>query len=339
MIVYILKRLLLALATLLVILLVSYVLLRLAPGDPTRSSMFGSDAAGSALDASKGALMRNNAMRERLHLDEPLLTGFGLWLKAVVCDGDFGVSAAVDPGRPVTALILERLPVTVTLNFWAVVITYLLAIPLGVYAAIYADSWFDRVSAFGLFLLYSLPVMWVGLLLQALLCDGGSFPIFPLKGVTPDNVDNLSIWRLQWETLRHYALPVFCLAYGGFAGLSRYARSGMLEVIHSDYIRTARAKGVPETVVIWHHAFRNALITLITLFGGLLPGLVAGSVLVEYIFNIPGMGALSLVALSSRDYPLQMALFAFAGALTLAGILISDLLYLAADPRIKLTRS
>ncbi len=316
MIFYILKRLLLALVTLLMILLVSYVLLRLAPGDPARSSMFGSDAAGTALESDRGALARNHAMRERLHLDEPVLTGFLLWLGAVVRHGDFGVSATVDPGRPVADLILERLPVTVTLNFWAVAVTYLLAIPLGVYAAVHADSWFDRGSAFALFLLYSLPAMWVGLLLQALLCEGGRFPVFPLKGITPENTGGISIWRLQWELIRYYTLPVFCLAYGGFAGLSRYARNSMLEVIRSDYIRTARAKGVPENMVIWHHAFRNGLITLITLFGGLLPGLVAGSVLVEYIFNIPGMGALSL-----------------------AGILLADLLYAVADPRIKLTGS
>ncbi len=338
MIEYLIKRLVLACFTLLVILLVSYVLLRLAPGDPTRSSMFGSDSAGTSLDASKGALMRNNALREKLHLDRPVLVGFGIWLRDVVLHGDFGTSASVDPGKPVTELILERLPVTVSLNFWAVLLTYLLAIPIGVYGATKAGSFGDQASAFLLFVLYSLPVMWVGLLLQAMLCEGGRWEIFPLKGLIPDNVDELSIWRLQLEVVRHYALPVFCLAYGGFAGLSRYARSGMLEVIHSDYIRTARAKGLPEGVVVWKHAFRNALITLITLFGGLLPSLVAGSVLVEYIFNIPGMGSLSLLALSSRDYPLQMALFAFAGSLTLAGVLISDLLYLAADPRIKFSR-
>ena len=333
---YIVKRLILAGFTLLTILLVSYVLLRLAPGDPTKSNMFGSDSAGSALDASKGALKRNNAMREKLNLDKPVLVGFGLWLKDVALHGDFGTSASVDPGKPVTELILERLPVTVSLNFWAVLFTYLLAIPLGVYAAVYADGWFDRGSAFVLFLLYSLPVMWVGLLLQTILCDGGKWPLFPLKGLTPANADGFSTWKLQWEILRHYLLPVFCLTYGGFAGLSCYARNGMLEVIHSDFIRTARAKGEPETAVIWKHAFRNALITLITLFGGLLPSLVAGSVLVEYIFNIPGMGTLSLLALSSRDYPLQMALFAFAGMLTLGGIFLSDMLYLVADPRIKL---
>ena len=296
MVEYIIKRLILAFFTLLAILLVSYVLLRLAPGDPTRSSMFGSDSAGSALDASKGALARNTAMREKLNLDKPVLVGFWLWLKEVA-RGDFGTSASVDPGRPVTELILDRLPVTVSLNVWAVLLTYLLAIPLGVYAAVHADSWFDRGSAFLLFLLYSLPVMWVALLLQSTLCDGGKWPLFPLKGLTPANEDALSTWQLQWEILRHYMLPVLCLTYANFAGLSRYARNGMLEVIHSDYIRTARAKGESETVIIWKHAFRNALITLITLFGGLLPTLVAGSLLVEYIFNIPGMGTLSLLAL------------------------------------------
>ena len=338
MVAYLIKRLILAAFTLLTILLVSYVLLRLAPGDPTKSSLFGSDSAGTAVNAEEGGLRQNCSMREALNLDKPILVGFGLWLRDVVLHGDFGVSASVDPGRPVTELILERLPVTVTLNFWAVVITYLLAIPLGVYAAVYAGSWFDQISAFLLFVLYSLPVMWVGLLLQALLCEGGQWELFPLKGVTPANLDELSTWQLQFEIIRHYTLPVFCLAYGGFAGLSRYARSGMLDVIHSDFIRTARAKGLPEPLVIWRHAFRNGLITLITLFGGLLPSLVAGSVIVEYIFNISGMGSLSLLALSSRDYPLQMALFAFAGMLTLSGIFLSDMLYLAADPRIKLSR-
>ena len=335
---YLVKRLILAAFTLLTILLVSYVLLRLAPGDPTRSDLFSSDGGMTAVNAEEGAFRQNRSMREALNLDKPILVGFGLWLRDVVLHGDFGVSASVDPGRPVTDLILERLPVTVTLNFWAVVLTYLLAIPIGVYAAVYAGSWVDQLSAFLLFVLYSLPVMWVGLLLQALLCEGGRWELFPLKGVVPANLDELSTWQLQFEIIRHYTLPVFCLAYGGFAGLSRYARSGMLDVIHSDFIRTARAKGLPEPLVIWRHAFRNGLITLITLFGGLLPSLVAGSVIVEYIFNISGMGSLSLLALSSRDYPLQMALFAFAGMLTLSGIFLSDMLYLAADPRIKLSR-
>ena len=332
---YIIKRLLLAGATLFAILFASYAMLRLAPGDPTRSNLFGSDSAGSAVDAEKGGLMRNTALREKLDLDKPIIIGFSRWFSRIL-KGDFGESAAVDPGKPVVQMIWERLPVTVSLNVWAVLITYLLAIPIGVWSATCAGSTRDKITEILLFALYSLPVMWVGLMLQALLCEGGWKALFPLHGLTVPDPDNYSIWRLQLEIVKHYTLPVFCLAYGGFAGLSRYARASMLEVIHCDYIRTARAKGLSEFEVIWNHGFRNALITLITLFGGLLPGLVAGSVIVEYIFNIPGMGGLSLLALSSRDYPLQMALFAFSGFLTLAGIMLSDLLYVAADPRIKL---
>jgi len=332
---YIIKRLLLGTLTLLAILFTSYVLLRLAPGDPTRSSMLGGAESGSAVSAEKGGFQTNAAMRKKLHLDEPVVTGFCLWLRNVL-RGDFGESAAVDPGRPVLDLIAERLPVTLTLNIWAVILTYLIAIPIGVYSAKYANSRWDQLTGFFLFVLYSLPVMWVGLLLQALFCSGGMWELFPLKGLTPPNASRLGIWELHWELLKCYALPVLCLTYGGLAALSRYARSGMIEALRGDYVRTARAKGAGENAVLWHHAFRNALITLITLFGGLLPALISGSVIVEYIFTIPGMGTLSLNSLSSRDYPLQMALFAMGGALTLGGILLSDLLYTAADPRIRL---
>ena len=171
-------------------------------------------------------------------------------------------------------------------------------------------------------------------MLQAGVCVGGWLPIFPLKGVWPGNITGLDSGTIIRDAITHYILPVICLSYAGFAGLSRYARAGMLEVINQDFIRTARAKGLPETTVIYKHALRNAMIILVTLFAGLLPGLVAGSIIVEHVFSIPGMGDLSMLALSSRDYPLLMALFGFAGALTLAGILVSDLLYVAVDPRI-----
>ncbi len=334
---YLAKRLALAVFTLGVILLASYFLLRLAPGDPTRTNVLGEDAQATNLQSDRAVLGGNQAMRQKLHLDRPILVGFGYWCRAILTRGDFGDSAVVDPGKPVTQLILERLPVTLSLNFWSILLTYLAAVMIGVYAAVDADGWFDQGSAFVLFLLYSLPSMWVALLLQALVCEGGVWPLFPLKGLIPAGIESMNSWQLLAATARCYALPVFCLTYAGLAGLSRYARNSMLEVIHCDFIRTARAKGASEFTVIWSHAFNNAMITLITLFGGLLPSLITGSVIIEYVFNIPGMGALSLIALSSRDYPLVMALFAFGSALSLAGILISDLLYVLIDPRITLT--
>ena len=338
MLTYIIKRILLALFTLFIILFTSYALLRLAPGDPSRSDVMGGGDSAGMLNTRDNQLNSNVSMRELLDLDKPLHVGFFRWFKKIITDGDFGTSVTVAPGKPVTELIGERLAVTVKLNLWAIIITYLCAIPIGVFTAGKEGSFADRAAEFGLFVLYSLPVMWAGLLLQSLLCEGGTFPIFPLKGITPENPEHLSIWQLQLETVRCYFLPVLCLSYGGFAGLSRYTRTSMLEVLRSDFIRTARAKGATPGTILWRHAFRNALITMITLFSGILPSLVAGSVLVEHIFNIPGMGSLSLLSLSSRDYPLQMALFAFSGALTLAGLFISDLLYMAADPRIRLDK-
>ena len=329
---YLLKRLLLGLVTLLVILFASYALMRLAPGDPTRSSMIG-EGAGSQLSSEQAALARNDSLRKKLYLDCPMPVGFVMWLKGVL-RGDLGESAAVDKGRPVLTLILEKLPVTLKLNILAILLTYLLAIPLGIFSAVRPDTRTDHFITFVLFFLYSLPVLWTALMLQALFCKGGWYPVFPLKGITPDILPGMSTWTILGRTLLHYILPVFCLSYAGFAGLTRFTRSGMMEVIHQDYIRTARAKGVPESGVILHHAFRNALIIMITLFAGLLPSLAGGSILVEYVFNIPGMGSLSMLALSSRDIPLLMALFAFGGILTLAGILLADILYVIADPRI-----
>lgn len=336
---YLVKRLGLALLTLFIIMAVSYFLLRMAPGDPTRSSIMDDNAAASELSSEKGALSENTALREKLHLDKPIYIGFLYWLKGVVLHGDFGTSASIDPGRPVADIILERLPVTLKLNFFAVCIIYILAIPLGIYSAVYPDTAFDRTTTFVLFFMYSLPGMWVALLLQAYLCQGGMYPIFPLSGLIPENPESLNSWQLLWQTAKHYILPVTCLSYAGFAGISRFARSSMLEVVNKEYIRMARAKGLSENVVIFKHALRNGMITLITLFAGLLPGLVAGSIIVEYVFNIAGMGSLSLLSLNSRDYPVQMALFCFGGALTLGGILLSDILYVIVDPRIKFSKS
>lgn len=329
---YLIKRICLGMMTLFIILLASYVLMRLAPGDPTRSSMLG-EGAGTQLASDKAALARNDSLRKKLYLDKPVIVGFAYWLKGI-CSGDLGESAAVDKGRPVIDLIKDRLPVTVSLNLLAIFVTYLLAVPLGIFSAVRPDTQTDRSITFILFFLYSLPVLWTALMLQAMFCKGGAFPVFPLKGIMPEIHPGMSTWAIIGDTLMHCVLPVFCLSYAGFAGLTRFTRSGMLEVIRQDYIRTARAKGVPESSVIFYHAFRNALIIMITLFAGLLPSLVSGSILVEYVFNIPGMGSLSMLALSSRDIPLLMTLFAFGGILTLLGILSADILYVIADPRI-----
>lgn len=331
---YLLKRLLLAAITLVLILLTSYVLLRLAPGDPVKSSMIGAGGEGSAgLSVDKPELTENEVMKKKLNFDKPILVGFTLWLKDV-CRGDFGTSVSFDKGRPVTDLILDRLPVTLRLNICAILIVYLFSIPIGLFSGVFPDGKFDKTMTVILFFLFSMPVLWVALSLQALVCKGGMFPIFPLKGLEPSITTGLSTWRVVGQTAAHYILPVLCMTYAGFAGLSRFTRSAMIDTMRQEYIRTARAKGVAELDVVFSHAFRNTLVIMVSLLAGLLPGLISGSLLIEYIFAIPGMGDLSMRALSSRDIPLIMALFSFSGFLTLLGILISDILYVFADPRI-----
>ena len=334
---YIVKRFLLGIVTLTAILALSYILLRCAPGDPAKSTLFSSDGGAGVVNSEQNStLSQNQSLREELYLDKPVLTGFGLWFGKVVTEWDFGKSVVVDPGRDVAEVIGDKVKVTLLLNILAVFITYLIAVPSGVFSALKVNTFWDKSITLFYFVLYSIPAIWAALLLQTLFCEGGKFPVFPLKGLNVADADLKTTWEIMGGTLFHCVLPVICLAYAGLAGLSRFTRSSMLEVMHQEYIRTARAKGCSEFEVVYHHGFRNALITLITLFAGLLPSLVAGSVIVEYVFNIPGMGNLSLLALSSRDYPLQMALFFIAGALTLGGIFIADILYGLADPRIKL---
>jgi peptide/nickel transport system permease protein len=331
---YMLKRVSMALVTLFVIMLVSYSLLRLAPGDPTKSSFLGQSQGAGGLSSEKGAFVKNTSLIEKLHLDKPVIIGFFYWLKNAILHGDLGDSVAVDKGRPVTSLILDRLPVTLSLNICAIIVIYSLSIPIGIHSAVSKNVFLDQSITFFLFFLYSLMSFWVALLLQATLCDGGMFSIFPLKGLVPATTWGKSTWQIMFETAWHYVIPVFCLSYTGIAGLSRYARAGMLDVVKQDYIRTARAKGLSESVVLMKHALRNSMIILITLFAGLLPSLIAGSIIIEFIFNIPGMGTLSMMALSSRDIPLMMALFGFGGLLTLVGILFADFMYVLVDPRI-----
>ena len=333
MFIYLLKRITLAIFTLLIILTVSYTLLRLAPGDPTKSSMLGGGGIGEGFDSDKGLDQQGSYLREKLHLDKPIYVGLFYWFNDAL-HGDFGRSASFDKGEPVKDIILKRMRVSLRLNIWAIIVSYFIAIPIGIYSSVFSHSKTDKLITVVLFILYSLPVFWVALGLQAMFCEGGFLGVFPISGQPDFSISNMGTWEIFFASAKYYFLPILCLSYGGLASLSRFARSGMLDVLHREYIRTARAKGLPESVVILKHALRNSLILMITIFAGLLPGLIAGSVMVEWVFNIEGMGWLSMSALSSRDYPILMALFAISGILTLAGILISDIMYVVVDPRI-----
>jgi peptide/nickel transport system permease protein len=307
--------------------------MRVAPGDPVKAKYLGGDAEASAtIKEDSGQSEAAELFRKRFYLDRPVYEGYARWLWGIIRHGDFGISLTVNLGTPVWELISERVPVTLKINLWATAIVFLIAVPMGIYSAVYRGNIIDRSSTIFFFILYSLPSFWVGLLL--LIVVSKWFPSWPTSGISPRISNDASYWQILFQSAKHYVLPVFCLSYGGLAGLSRYARSGLLEVIRQDYIRTAKAKGCNKASVILKHAVRNGLIPIIVIMAGLIPGLIGGSVIVEYLFEIQGMGDLSLTALSSRDYPLIITLMGISSLLTLIGILLSDLALALVDPRI-----
>ena len=264
------------------------------------------------------------------HLDEPLHRQYLLWLSDVV-RGDLGRS--FDDRRPVVDKIGERLGVTLTLNGLALTLMLVLAVPLGTAAAFRPHSRLDRYSAFGTYLLYALPVFWGALLLQIVLSVRLGW--LPLSGLTSDGFEFLGPWSRLGDRAAHLVLPVFCLAYGGLAYLSRFVRATLLENSAGEGSRAARARGLSEWAVLCRHGFRQAAIPMLTLAGFLLPSLVGGSVIVESIFAIPGLGRLFVDAAFQRDLPVLMGLTLLSGTATLVGIVAADVTYFLVDPRLR----
>jgi len=325
---YILERLLLTVPTLLGITVVTFIVLQLAPGGPAEVKLQ------AALSGQRDARITEEVVEQtrRLYgLDQPLHRRYLQWVSRIV-RLDFGHS--YKDHRPVIEKIWEALRITLVLNIVALVLSYLLSIPWGVYSSRIAGSRLDQAVTVFLFILYSLPSFWVATMLILFLGGGEFFDVFPTYGFRSYGSEAWPLTRQLWDYTMHLFLPVTCLTYGSLALLSRYARVAMLEVVEQDYVRTARAKGLGEGTVIFKHAFRNALIPLITLFANVFPALIGGSVIVETIFSIPGMGKLGFESVLARDYPVIMAIATISAVLTLLGILIADILYVVVDPRV-----
>ncbi|HMK35073.1 MAG TPA: ABC transporter permease [Desulfomonilaceae bacterium] len=321
---YILKRLLLMIPVLFGITLISFAVMKAAPGDPV------------SLVTDLNPNMNEEAIKRiRAHygLDQPVYVQYGKWLKNMLML-DFGRSFAPD-NRPVVDKIMERIPITLLINILSLMLIIAVAIPIGVMSAVKQDTFFDKATTVFVFLGFAMPTFWLALLLMILF--GVKLEWLPISGFRSLNYADLSLPGRILDVARHLILPVFVSAFGGLAGLSRYMRSNMLEVIRQDYIITARAKGLDERTVIFKHALRNALLPVITILGLSVPGLIGGGVIFETIFAIPGMGQLFYQSVMMRDYPTIMGILVIGAVLTLFGNFLADLMYSAADPRIRVS--
>jgi peptide/nickel transport system permease protein len=311
---YILRRILEAIPSLLGVTVISFILLHIVPGNPVR-----------LLLGNHWTPYRARILARNLGLNKPLYMQYLIWLWKAL-HGNFQYSYVYD--QPVTSLILQALPHTLELVVLAVMLAHLTAVLIGTIQAYYANSVFDQVVTVLLYFFYAMPTFWLGILVIELFAIHLGW--FPSGGITnPDN-PNPNFWSYVY----HLVLPVLTLMITSMAGWARYMRSSMRETLVQDYIRTARSKGAGEFRVLFVHALRNSVLPLITLFGLSLPALLGGALVVEEIFDYPGMGLLYWNAANSRDYPVLLAIIVFLGIVTILGNLIADLLYALVDPRI-----
>lgn len=347
MLAYILRRLLLIIPTLLIILLVNFVIVQAAPGGPVEQAIArlqgiggGGSVGGSADAMSSSGSRASRGLDPKLIQDIEKQYGFDkpaherLWLMLKnYAQLDFGKSFF--RGATVTDLILEKMPVTISLGLWATLITYLVSIPLGIRKAVHHGSYFDIWSSTAIIIGYAMPAFLFAMFLIVLFAGGTSLNWFPVRGLVSDNFEQLSTLGKIADYFWHLVLPVSSLVIGGFATLTILTKNSFLSEITRQYVVTARAKGLSERRVLYGHVFRNAMLLVIAGFPSAFIGIFfTGSLLVEVIFSLDGLGLMSFEAAINRDYPVVFGtLFIF----TLLGLvvkLIGDLTYTLVDPRI-----
>jgi peptide/nickel transport system permease protein len=341
---YLTRRILQAIPTFLGITLLTFVIIKLAPGDPVLQMTFNP----------RIKVETREKIRRQLGLDKPIYVQYVIWLLGNDWMQEFGYeidekaltrgALRLDFGRsylekrPATEMILERVPNTIQLNIAALLISYALGVPIGIYSATKQNSLFDNASRVMAVIFNAVPVFWLSLMIMmvfAVKFKQWGLPHIAMGGmytVTPDNRFKYDLF----DRLKHLLPPAFVLATGGVAGISRFLRTEVLEVIHQDYIRTARAKGLRERVVTYVHAGRNALIPIATILGRQITGLISGAVITETMWSWPGLGRMFVEANFKRDYPVVLAGFVIGSIAVILGNLLSDILYAVVDPRIRL---
>jgi peptide/nickel transport system permease protein len=319
------RRLLTAVPVLFGLLTITFFVIRLAPGDPMALYQ----------DPSIDPLAMDE-LRVRLGLDEPLILQYGKWLGAMppfrgILEGEWGLSFS--HRQPVFDIIFESIPNTLILTITALALDLLLGLIFGIIAALNRDRWIDHAVRVAGMTLYSMPHFWFAIILIMIFSLWlGWLPASQMHSV---NADLLGTVEYSWDAFLHLILPAIALGIPAGASTARYLRNHLLEVLRQDYIRTARAKGLPERTVILKHALPNALLPLITLLGLSVPFLLSGAVITEVVFAWPGMGRVTVDAIFTRDYPLIISTTFVAGTMVIAGNLLADILYGLADPRVR----
>ncbi|MGZ3768798.1 MAG: ABC transporter permease subunit [Bdellovibrio sp.] len=340
MITYLIRRILLMIPTFFGITLVTFVLINLAPGSPIEQKLqairFGaanSSGAGSSSVGSRGETGVNEeiveALKKQYGFDKPLHVRYFIWLKNL-SHLDFGDSFTYQ--EPVIDVIKSKFPVSLQFGITSLILTYLVCIPLGIRKAIKAGKTFDRVTTVVLNFTYAIPPLVLGIFLIVIF--SGKLNLFPIGGFQSDDYESLGTWAKIGDRIHHFILPLICYMIGGFTELSILMRNSMLDVVKSDFVRTARAKGLSEGVVIFKHALRNALIPIATGLGGFFGAFLGGSLLIEQMFNLDGIGLLGYQSVLSRDYNVIMGLLFISSTLLMLGRIFSDIIYVLIDPRI-----
>ena len=321
MLYYFFKRIISSIPILIGITIITFFIMHITPGKPTDS----------ITDMNMKVTAEAKERLQQLYgLDKPVYVQYFDWIKRFVFF-DFGNS--FKDLRPAREKIFERLPATILLNVLSLFFICLISIPLGIYCAVKKDSFADKSITIILFILYSIPSFWLALMFMILF--GINLGWLPISGLYSFDFETMSILGKIFDITKHLILPVSVSVIVSLASLSRYTRSGMLEILKQDYIKTAYAKGLTEKQVIFKHALKNTLLPLITIVGLSIPGLIGGSFIFETIFSYPGIGRLGYEAVMARDYPVVMAIATLTAILTLLGNIIADILYTYADPRIK----
>lgn len=328
MLVYLLRRILIAIPTFIGITLVTFVIINTAPGGPIEQKLQKLRDSGNSVGISQEVL---DGLSKQYGFDKPLYERYFIWIKNIT-RLDFGESFTYQ--EPVIDVISSKFPVSLQFGIASLLLTYIICIPLGVKKAINAGGVFDQVSGIVLYIMVSIPPLVLGIFLIVWFAGGSYFDWFPIGGIRSDEYASFTLMGKIGDRIHHFVLPLTCYVIGGFTELTMLVRNSMLDVIKSDFVRTARSKGLEDNKVYFKHALRNALIPVATGLGGFLRVFLAGSLIVETIFNLDGIGLLGYQSILSRDYNVIMGLTFISAMLLLLGNIMSDFIYVLVDPRI-----